>query len=492
MDHLARWLSRSLLTLAIAAVLPDANAWALIVNGGSSVNTTSAGFNSIFYNVGQFDGGSAVYLGDGWALTAQHVNAPFGSYVAINLPNGTPAYSQILNTLTLPNDPDLSLMRLATPPPLPAIYQNIPATQMTTGSVVALAGYGVYAGSPIYWNSATSDGTTLSMGSTSASPTSPINPIPSDTYWTGHVPAGTYQDAGFNWGANREVQWGESVVTFKGENVTIPIGSSTVTSQTFVTTFYNSTYDPPSTPAWATEVSAIGSNMAQLATGDSGGAAFVKSGNNWVLAGTLEAVTPIGSDRSMSNPSNAAFGDLSYAIDLSQYASAIQNVVNTTTTWTGQTAAGATSTAWNTSTSNWVNAANNGTATFTANSGNAQGNAVFGDTNPQYGIRLDTSLAMATSGIAPQTVSVQSAGVAAYSVTFTNTGAANGGTDYLIGNAGSNGISGSTGITLSGNGSGVGGAVYLTAPTYSPGRSASTLGSSSWKMPRRWATRYFH
>ncbi len=464
-DYLARWFYRAMFVLAAAIALPAANAWALVVDGGSTVNTNSAGFNSIFYNVGSFNGGSAVYLGDGWALTAQHVGVPLpGSGVEFVSPNGTVTFSLVQNTLTLPSDPDLRLVRLATPPPLPAIYQNIPTTLMTTGSIVAFVGDGDTAGSPINWNSATSNGTTLTMGTMSGSPASSINPIPSDTLWhTGSVPSGTYQDAGFWWNSNRELQWGKSVVTFANTPVSAFVGgNSTVMSQTFATTFYNSTYDPPSIPAWATEVSAIGSNAAEVATGDSGGAAFVKTSSGWALAGTLEAALQIGVDR--GNAANAAFGDLSYAIDLSQYVSAIQNVVNTTTTWTGQTGPGATSTTWNTSTSNWVNAANNATATFTANSGNAQGNAVFSDANPQFGIRLNPSLSMATSGIAPQTISVQSSGVAAYSITFTNTGASNGGTDYLIGNAGSNGISGSTGITLSGNGSGVSGAVYLTGP----------------------------
>ena len=167
------------------------------------------------------------------------------------------------------------------------------------------------------------------------------------------VPSGTYQDAGFAWGGNGKIQWGESVVTFNK----VPDGSTT----TFVSTFYNSTYNPPSSPAVAAKVAAIGSNMAQVATGDSGGGVFSNSGSGWILSGLLVGLDDIGTDRQSSNPpTNAAYGDLTFAIDLSQYATSIQNIINSTATWTGQTGPGSTSTSWDSSTLNWSNAANEG------------------------------------------------------------------------------------------------------------------------------------
>ena len=137
-----------------------------------------------------------------------------------------------------------------------------------------MVGGGFDNGSSLYWQNATSSSGALNFGSSSSNPASGTpNPIRSDTYWNTSppsVPAGTYQDAGFAWGGNGRIQWGDSVVTFDN----VPDGSTT----TFVSTFYNSTYDPPSSPAVAAKVAAIGSNMAQVATGDSGGGVFSNSG----------------------------------------------------------------------------------------------------------------------------------------------------------------------------------------------------------------------
>lgn len=484
-----RGLSRIALSLLAVAALSGGAAKALIVDGGSSVNTTAAGFNSIFYNVGTLAGGSVVYLGDGWGLTAQHLTLNPGTYASFNLPNGTTDYSQVTGIVTLTPDPDLELVRLATPPSLPSIYQNI-TSQMTTGSEVAMVGGGAYAGAALYWNgvNVSSNGTVI-MGTAptatppSSTPLTPVNPLISDEYWPSGstVPQGTYQDAGFYWGSNREVQWGESVVSFRNETIADPYNTS-ITSKTFVTTFYNSTYDPPTNSTWASEVASIGTNMAQVASGDSGGGTFVKTSTGWSLAGILAYNSNIGSDAGSNrgaSGANAAFGDLSYSIDLSYYVASIQNIVNTTATWTGQTGPGAASTSWDNTTANWANAAGNGSATFASGTitvsvqtTQQQGNAIFGDTNPQYGIHLNSSLG------STQQVLVQSAGVSAYSTIFTNTGAANGGVDYVIGDNGSStvGINGSTGLTLSGNGTNLGGSVTLTGANSFSGSVRVNLG----------------
>jgi fibronectin-binding autotransporter adhesin len=461
-----RWFIRLALTLAIAGTLPGGRTEALVVEGGATVNTTSSGFNSVFYNVGLVVGhGSTVYLGDGWALTAQHVTVQTPTaQLTFDFPGGSSQSYSVVNQIDLPgsqSDVDLKLVQLAQAPPLPSIFQNISTSSPTAGSVVAMVGGGYNSGGgPLYWNDANNLSGPLALGSSSGSPISGTpNPIPSDTYWTSKnnsVPAGTYQDAGFAWGGNGLVQWGESVVS--ANNVTANINGQYV-SQTFVTTFYNSTYDPPSTPAWATKVAAIGSNMAQVATGDSGGGVFTQSGSAWNLSGILVYLNDIGSDRNVNpTPANAAYGDLSYAIDLSQYASSIQNIINSTATWTGQTNGN-----WDNSTSNWSNAANNAAAIFSAS-----GNAKFADTNPQFKIPLNPSISSSLPAGVPslvgmQSVAIQSAGISASSVTFTNTGSANGGVDYVLSNASGNvGISGNVSLDLSGNGNGVGGAVYLT------------------------------
>ncbi len=76
----------------------------------------------------------------------------------------------------------------------------------------------------------------------------------------------------------------------------------------------------------------------------------------------------------------------------------------------------------------------------------------FGDTN-----------VLSNTPLGQQFPTVQSGGVRPASITFTNTGNANGGADYTFSNNASDtvGIAGSTGLTLNGNGSGLGGQVVL-------------------------------
>ena len=103
------------------------------------------------------------------------------------------------------------------------------------------------------------------------------------------------------------------------------------------------------------------------------------------------------------------------------------------------------------------------------------GNAKFTDSNPLFKIPLNPSTTL-PAGISPlpgmQSVVVQSAGISANSITFTNTGSANGGVDYVFSNASGSttGISGSAGLDLSGNGNGIGGAVYMTGANTFTGR----------------------
>ena len=70
------------------------------------------------------------------------------------------------------------------------------------------------------------------------------------------------------------------------------------------------------------------------------------------------------------------------------------------------------------------------------------------------------------SPLGSQSITIQSGGVSPAAVTFTNTGSANGGADYTFSNdtnpGATPGIGGNTGITLNGNGAGLGGQVVLS------------------------------
>ncbi len=456
-----RWLIRIVVALAIASF--GDRAQALVVAGGPTANTTSSGFNSVFYNVGYIGNGAAVYLGDGWMLTASHVNVPLESGISagFNIPGLGSQYYQVVNSVRItsqsgsyPGTPDLQLVQLAQAPPLPSIFQTIPTSSPQTGTVATLVGGGRANGGPLYWNNATSSSSTINLGnsSTTAFVGTP-NPIISDTVWTnGTMPSGTYQDAGFAWNGGSGIQWGESVISF----VKNPAASQDIyNSNTFLTTFYNSTYDPPANSAWAPSVAAIGSNMAAVASGDSGGAAFVNTASGWRLAGMLAYVDQYSRSQSGSPYPSTAYGDLSFSVDLSTYRNSILSVINSTATWTGQ--AGNT---WDTTSASWADAGHKAATTFTSTA--STGNAIFGNSNPLLGIPLNSSL---------QSIVVQPGGVSAASITFTNTGSANGGTDYLIGGgsisgspllSGVSGIPSNNSIVLSGNGNGTGGAVFLS------------------------------
>ena len=277
-----------------------------------------------------------------------------------------------------------------------------------------MVGTGDMGGSALYWNSAGADSNgNVNLGNYSTTPgIGPPIPIPSDTYWTSQfnagshptVPMGTYQDAGFAWGGRGAGQWGEGIVSTNP----LDVSNSPYNSNTFTTTFYNPTYDPPSNSALAASVAAIGSNMATVAKGDSGGAAFVQTSTGWSLAGTLAYTFQY--SRNTPNPStnpSSAYGDVSADIDLSTYRSAILNIINSTVTWTGQA-----SNSWDTSSSNWANAAQNGSTAFVSTPSTAV--AFFGNTNPLFAIPFNSSL---------QTITIPTS-VSVASITFSNTGSA--------------------------------------------------------------------
>jgi fibronectin-binding autotransporter adhesin len=133
-------------------------------------------------------------------------------------------------------------------------------------------------------------------------------------------------------------------------------------------------------------------------------------------------------------------------------------------TWTGRlNGNGAPANTWDTATNNWANqvpaAVNFTTATAVK----------FQDKNP-----ITNGLVPNTSGVA--TVNVQSGGIQPTSVEFDNTGAANGGVDYLIAGGAIADSSSPTPLLLAGNGS-VGGSVFLTSSNTFSGPVSVTLGT---------------
>jgi len=259
----------------VALALGAAPAAAEILGSGAPPNTTASGFAGDWNNVlsfTDFSGGtvSAVYLGDGYVLSAFHT-------VVSGYPSSVPIGGDTYNVVagsgvqlqdSPNNSPDLVLFQVSQtsttgdPLTLPAI----PVSSVTPGigATVYSAGFGPVAGTFSYF----------------------------DANWT---PQSTYQGpsssdpsvySGYYAGATIGKTWGTAEVS--GYPGSFNIGYGTVTP--FTTTFAANTF--------------------QLSGGDSGGPVFNSQG---VLVGINDAIGTF-----TGQPGSAAvFGNQSYFIDLS-------------------------------------------------------------------------------------------------------------------------------------------------------------------------------
>ena len=89
--------------------------------------------------VGQVNGSSSVYLGNGWVLTAGHVG--MGNFIL-----GGTTYTAVAGSSQGIGTADLALFRISTQPTLPSLVlplaPPVPFSQFQSGSMVAMLGYG--------------------------------------------------------------------------------------------------------------------------------------------------------------------------------------------------------------------------------------------------------------------------------------------------------------------------------------------------------------
>jgi hypothetical protein len=244
----------------------------VIASGDGTGNTAAPPDDPGWSHVGQPGTDfTAVYLGNNWMLTADHVTSgatsldgqvhPWipGSEVRFTLEGGTcPPWPASCSTLS-----DLEVYKIQGDVDLAALPIRS-ATPITSANVVMV-------------------GNGLNRGIAIRACTPPRD--------------------GWGWGGSESKRWGTNVVHQVGVQQTI----SGRTSRYFTTDFD----DPSKSGATTYE--------AQASPGDSGGAAFVQNGGTWELAGIASAITNCG-NRSL-------FGDLTYFVDLSHYRSAIESVV---------------------------------------------------------------------------------------------------------------------------------------------------------------------
>jgi hypothetical protein len=242
------------LAVVLATLLGAGAAQAVLLASGDGTGNLSAPTDDPgFDHVGTRLPGnlSAVYLRNGWVLSAAHVGAGTVRLGGVDYAALAASARSLVHGGAVA--PDLILFRLVDETGLAplALRASVPALNAS----VTLAGNGF------------DRGAALSYG--------------------GH--------AGWGWLATRALRWGTNRVAQRGFDVTI--GSAT--TRAFSTTF---------------TVSGGTTSEAQAVVGDSGGAVFLKNGTAWELAGILFAIDAYeGQPANTSLDGNSSFAaDLSY------------------------------------------------------------------------------------------------------------------------------------------------------------------------------------
>lgn len=251
----------------------------ILGTGDGQGNTTAPADDPGFANVGILGSGSAVYLGNGWMLTAAHVyngssGIPASTWIdGVSYANVAGSGVQLTNPQGVAYTPytDLELYQLATAPPLPSL--SISSATPTAGWDVTMIGNGRSRSNTqtAFWNSS----------------------------WQPSSTPSTY--SGEIWSSIPDIRWGTNVI----DQGPLVAGVNTNSEMAFVTSFsQNGT-----------------ANEAQGAPGDSGGGVFHKDATTgaWSLAGIMFSVSTLpGQPWGIS-----VFGDTTYSADLSAYRSEI-------------------------------------------------------------------------------------------------------------------------------------------------------------------------
>jgi hypothetical protein len=252
-----------LLLLALLLVIAAPPTSALILASGDGTgNTTPPADDFGFENVGDA-AQTAVYLGDGWVISANHV--PLGPVVlgGVRYAAVPDSKVRVKNEARGPSA-DLALFRLEEPwPDLPPL--RIRASSPRVGEEVVLAGNG---------------------------------------YDRGEAIEVAGQD-GWRWARSTTLRWGTNRVSAIHPAVSVDVGS--------VTAAFSMEFDrEEATP-----------HEAQVAIGDSGGGVFTRSRDGWELAGVLFAAHTYKGQP----PETALYGNVSLAADLSVYRDRILAIV---------------------------------------------------------------------------------------------------------------------------------------------------------------------
>lgn len=274
----------SLLSLIFGTV----SGWALVNVGDPTGNTsapTGTGMQPSdpgFANVGRVNNSTGVYLGNGWVLTANHVGAGTftvgGNSYAFN---GVDSH-QI-------GGADLRLFKLSTSPALSGVQISV-TTPLIGSDAVMIGG-----------------GRTPQSTTTTWYVDSDVDPWLWDTM---DFPEADRTEEGYVTTSTRVVRWGTNVISSIVSDSYGPYS----TMDFLVTSFSES----PAQTAYE----------AQAVTNDSGGGLFVETVDGWRLAGTMATVATFEDQPGGNNGAhNALFGNLTYSVDLADYADEINSII---------------------------------------------------------------------------------------------------------------------------------------------------------------------
>lgn len=255
---------------------------AVVIDIGDGQGNTTAPIDDFgFGNVGIRGDATAIYLGyfsgQHWVISASHVTA--GSIIL-----GGQTYSAIagssvqLDDTTSGKKADVILYRITSAPVgLPNL--QIATSPITLGQNLVMVGAGRDREvNPTYWNVSGSTWTT-------------VDGLPAD-------------HTGYQTISSRSVRWGTNTVSGI-QRINLDYNGNETSQYAFRTTFNPGT--------------------AQGVYRDSGGGAFYKEGEDWLLAGLTVAV---GTETNQPGGSNTAIiGNYTYFVDLSHYSNQIMAII---------------------------------------------------------------------------------------------------------------------------------------------------------------------
>ena len=309
--------------LAVVAVMTSRASAVVVLNTDGTANngqTSAAGTTSPYDNVGLRANGGAtvVYLGNDWAITANHVqlhpvgsiinDAPYGNYTVPSTPTTSytdPGNNTILvdnyvtlNGMTITVDQsqqilngdgsptDMKLVHLTSDPGLPAV--QIAGSAPADNQAVTMIGAGMDLG--------TQQGYTFDSQNYTGYPLLASEEVP--RWGTNAV------DPGSTSGGLQDL----------GEMFTVNNVSKEAYEYIFTTTF-------GSNPS-------AGNQEALVTNGDSGGGAFEQIGGTWYLVGLIDGFGTVPDGTGPSDYyNNVWFGEQSVMADVGAYQSAIAAIV---------------------------------------------------------------------------------------------------------------------------------------------------------------------